>query len=312
MEIYPTADNPAPLGAVVHKVVTRDGAELRALSAPAPVNNAMGTIVFVQGRADFMERYFESMRTAQDLKYAVAAFDFRGQGGSQRLLRSRLRGHARRFADYDEDLRSVLAQLASWNCPKPYFAIGHSTGGNVVLRSLRYKTPLSRVVVTAPLVDLHFGAWPRWAVSSLTALASAFALSWLYLPGLAKLPFLPKDFPGNPLTSDKQRFERDMQTLVEFPVLAVGAPTFGWLQAARASIAELKRWPRKQAVSCPTLIVAAGRETVVEPRAAREFSERVPGVSYIEIKDSLHEILMERDTIRKPFWKAADAFFNPP
>jgi lysophospholipase len=312
MRLHPTVNNPIPMGAVVHKVVTRDGANLRALNAPAPLNNAKGTIVFVQGRADFMERYFESMRTAQDMKYAVASFDFRGQGGSQRLLRNPRRGHGRRFSDYDEDLRSVMTQVVIPNCPKPYFVVAHSTGGNVLLRHLRNRTDFTRAVVTAPLLEFNYGSWPRWVVKLLTFMACSLMLSWLYIPGRKKSSMRREEFARNTFTSDQQRYERDVETIEQFPEVTLGGPTFGWLSAAFASNAELRRWPRKRPVSCPTLIVAAGRERIVDDKAAREFSERVAGVSYIEIKDSKHEILMESDTIRKPFWKAADAFFNPP
>jgi lysophospholipase len=306
--VFPRPDNPAPENTTVHSVFTADGVELRALTALVPA--ARGTIIFLNGRTEFMERYFETMRDAQARDFCVASLDWRGQGGSQRLLNDRMRGYVKSFSDYDEDLRSFMTQIVLKNCPKPYYVIAHSTGGQIVLRALRHRTAFSKVVMTAPLIDLRYGWRPKLYVRFANVVTQVLRLSWMYLPGFSKGPLKQTDFFNNPLTSDKARWDRDTKTLEEQPELAVGGVTFGWLAAAMASIAELKRWPKGQPVSCPTLIVAAGRESVVDPRAARNFSQTVQGISFMQIEGARHEILMEQDSIRRPFWGAFDAFIN--
>jgi lysophospholipase len=306
--VFPRPDNPAPENTTVHSVFTADGVELRALTALVPA--ARGTIIFLNGRTEFMERYFETMRDAQARDFCVASLDWRGQGGSQRLLSDRMRGYVHRFSDYDEDLRSFMTQIVLKNCPKPYYVIAHSTGGQIVLRALRHRTAFSKVVMTAPLIDLRYGWRPKFYVRFANVVTQVLRLSWMYLPGFSKGPLKQTDFFNNPLTSDKARWDRDTKTLEEHPELAVGGVTFGWLAAAMASISELKRWPKGQPVSCPTLIVAAGRESVVDPRAARNFSQTVQGISFMQIEGARHEILMEQDSIRRPFWGAFDAFIN--
>ncbi len=72
------------------RVVTSDGIVLRAMSAR--VANSRGTVVILGGRADFMERYFETARDLMDMGYCVASVDLRGQGGSQRLTRNPMQG----------------------------------------------------------------------------------------------------------------------------------------------------------------------------------------------------------------------------
>jgi lysophospholipase len=303
-QLFPTPDNPAPSNAQHHSVFTQDGVELRAMTGL--ISDAQGTVIVLNGRADFMERYFETMRDAQTRGYSVASFDWRGQGGSQRLLTDRMRS----FSDFDEDLRSFMSQVALKHCPRPFYVIAHSTGGHVALRALRHRTAFKKVVLSAPLIELNYGWWPKTLIQMMNALTWATRLSWLYLPGKKRGPLRRGDFSRNPLTTDEKRYVRDIVTIEEHPELSLGGPTFGWLTACMASIRELKNWPKHQPVSCPTLIVAAGRETVVDARAGRSFAQRVQGISFTQVEGSKHELLIEQDPYRKAFWGAFDAFIK--
>jgi lysophospholipase len=121
-------------------------------------------------------------------------------------------------------------------------------------------------------------------------------------------PLGREDFPGNPLTSDQARWERDSAVLEHAPQLGVGAPTFSWLKAARKSTAALQAmWPRDR-FTCPVLMVAAGLDRVVDNEATHRLAETIPGISLIVIRESLHEILTERDEIRDQFFAVFDAF----
>ncbi len=308
LQLYPHAGNRLPKNAEVHDVVTDDGILLRAMTAGEA--GSKGTVVVLNGRTDFMERYFE---TADDLisrGFVFASFDWRGQGGSQRLRRDRMRGYVSSFGKYDRDLNAVIAKLVKQKCPAPYYALAHSTGANILLRSLRGQTPFSKVVVTAPLLDFIFKPWPRGIAKALAWLAVLTGLGWMYLPGRSRGPMLRNEFDNNPLTSDRARWDRDSTTLEKFPQIATGGPTFSWFRAALSSVARLKKWPRSKLIACPVLIVAAGRELVVDPKAAREFSEQVPGVSFVQIKGAMHEILMEQDRYRQEFWAAFDSYLS--
>jgi lysophospholipase len=299
MELYPTVENPPPAGAKCVGVRTHDGCLLRAMYAP--VEAARGTIVLLGGRGDFMERYFETMRDLMARGYAVASLDFRGQGGSGRLLPNRYRGHIGDFKEFDEDLRAFMVQVVHAECPAPYFAIAHSTGGNILLRNLRHHNWFSKAVAVAPLVGLLYGNWPLSAVRILVFLATSLGLGWLFLPGQAQRPLGRADFPSNPLSSDRKRWMRDSASLERAPQLGLGGPTFSWLKAARQSTAALKAMGPRDSLSCPLLIVAGGLDSVVDGEAMHRFAGRVPGVCLVTIAESLHEILTERDEIRNQF-----------
>jgi lysophospholipase len=303
MELYPTPENPLPPGAECLHVVTRDMVKLRAMTAVPEA--ARGTVVIVGGRGDFAERYFETMRDLMVRGFAVAALDFRGQGGSQRLSKQIYRGPVKSFADFDEDMRAFMEDLVLPYCPRPYYALGHSTGGHVLLRVLRNSNWFRKAVLVAPLVDVIYGPWPRPIAAALVNGANLCGLGSMFLPGVMKKPMGREHFPLNPLTSDEWRWNRDSGTLEVAPHLGLGGATFSWLRAARRSMASVARMGRP---SAPVLIIASGMDRVVSNDAIRKLAERVPGIALATIPCARHEILTENDTVRRQFFAAFDAF----
>jgi len=287
-------------------VKTRDGIKLRAMYAQA--ENPKGTVVIIGGLGDFIERYFETMRDLMARGFTVASFDFRGQGGSERRSSNPLRTQIGDFRDYDEDFSAVMTQVVIAQCPKPYLAVAHSTGGNILLRNLRRRTWFAKAIILAPLIGLVYGLWPRPVVQVLTFLCTSLGLGWMFLPLQKREPRDREDFPGNPLTSDRNRWERDSAVLEHAPRLGTGVPTFSWLKAARKSTAALRAMQARDRFTCPILMVAAGLDRIVDNEAMHRLAERIPGISLIAIPESLHEILTERDEIRNQFLAVFDAF----
>jgi lysophospholipase len=308
MKIHPTLDNQPPAGTMCHDVTTSDGVHLRAVVARQ--TKSRGTLFVLNGRADFSERYFEFTKEMQARGFATVSFDWRGQGGSQRLLRDELRGFVKSFADFDKDLEAIIALAKRLDMPEPYYAFAHSTGGQILLRALRSKTWFKRAVITSPLMGFHYGRWPMPVVHLLNFLAFVTRLHWLYLPGFARGPMKRSEFSDNPLTSDRGRWNRDITTIETFPEISLGGPTFSWLRAAMKSFADLRNWPRGRGPSCPTMIVMAGQDKVVNNVDCRRFVEQVPGFTVLTIADSRHEILMENNGIREKFLAAFDSFMG--
>lgn len=306
MELYPTADNPLPSGAVCLGVRAVDGHLLRAMYAPVAASR--GTVVLLGGRGDFMERYFETMRDLMSRGFAVASVDFRGQGGSARLLSNRYRGHIQDFRAFDRDLQALMSTVVQPHCPQPFFAIGHSTGGNILIHSLRKHHWFTRAVTVAPLIGLQYGYWPLPVVRMLLVLTTSLGLGWLFLPGQNRRPLGRSDFAGNLLSADHRRWMRDSGILEAAPQLGLGGPTFSWLKAARKSTSSLKAMTSRDKLSCPLLIVQAGLDRVVDNEAMHRFAGRVPGVRLVTIRESLHEILTEHDDVRSQFLAIFDSF----
>src|ERR1700724_2220788 len=126
--------NPAPDDVVTGVLKTPHGVSLR-LPRWAPPPGRKGTVCLFQGRAEFIEKYFETVRDLRARGFAVATLDWRGQGLSDRPLADPRKGHIDDFAQYDVDLETFMKEVVLPDCPPPLFAVAHSTGGTILLRA---------------------------------------------------------------------------------------------------------------------------------------------------------------------------------
>ncbi|MDP4823583.1 MAG: alpha/beta hydrolase [Aestuariivirgaceae bacterium] len=310
MSLTRTPGNEPPEGLVTGHFLTSDGLRLR--FGVSRVAHARGTVVVLQGRGDFFERYLETFRDLNAMGYAAASFDFRGQGASPRLQADPLRSNVPDFKLYDEDLASFMKHQVLPDCTAPFYLIGHSMGGCVALRALQKHNWFSRAVLTSPMLDVNTGRWPKPMARFIATFLTLLGFGDYLAPGRPGRPLGPDDFYGNDLTGDKLRYDRDQRVLQASPGLGIGGATLGWLRGAFAAMRTLSRLPEGTMLLAPTLIVAAGRERVTVTEACRDFARRVVNVSFVIIGESRHEILMEKDAVRAQFWAAFESFVSPP
>jgi lysophospholipase len=288
-------------------IVARDGTRLRTALFEAPATR--GLCVLLQGQTEFIEKYGEVIGELNRRGFSVATFDWRSQGGSGRLLDDAMKVHVARFAQYDDDLESFLEQVVAPRGQKP-IVLAHSMGGHNLIRALHVRPEaFAAAAFSAPMLGLPArDGIPPWLAKRLSRLAASFGFSERYAPGMAGRDPLNQTFERQNLTSDRFRFERTLAILKADPSLRVGGPTWGWVAAAYASIAEVNARGYAEAIKTPVLLAGAGRDRVVAVEADRAFARRLPNARYVEFADSEHEILMENDSIRARFWSAFDDF----
>ena len=299
--------NPVPDEAATAMLQTPDGVMLRyARWAPPP--GRKGTVCVFQGRTEFIEKYFEVVRDLRARGFAVATFDWRGQGLSERLLSDRFRGHIGNFSEYMTDLETFMKEVVLPDCPPPLFALAHSMGASVLIQAAaKGHRWFDRMVLTAPLIRLAqrrmFGMAP-----GLARLLRMSGRGGGYVPGGGATVLSTRPFLGNPLTSDPVRYARAAAVLEAEPALGLGAPTIAWADAAFRVMAQIRptTWPAR--IRQPMLIVAAGQDHLVSTPAIETFAIHLRAGSHVIIPGALHEIMMEQDVFRNQFWAAFDAF----
>jgi lysophospholipase len=143
-----------------------------------------GTVILLQGRNEFIEKYFETVNDLRRRGFAAVVYDPRGQGGSARLLRNRRKGHVRDFADHVNDLDTIMQEVVLPDCPPPYFILAHSTGAVVALLSAqRLRSQIERMILTAPLIAVPQGS-PKW-IARATGSLMYLGLGETFCPGVA-------------------------------------------------------------------------------------------------------------------------------
>ena len=154
MDLISIPANPVPEDVVTGMLKARDGVSIR-FARWHPPPGRKGTVCLFQGRAEFIEKYFETVRELRARGFAVATMDWRGQGGSDRALSDPRKGHAGDFAEYERDVEVLMKEVVLPDCPPPIFAIGHSMGGTVLLRVARQGSRwFDRIVLSAPMIRL--------------------------------------------------------------------------------------------------------------------------------------------------------------
>ncbi|MFV0298005.1 MAG: alpha/beta fold hydrolase [Hyphomicrobiaceae bacterium] len=307
------ARNPMPNGAIVGYFAGDDGVRMRYARWDATRGPRRGTACIFTGRGEAIEKYFETIADLRRRGFAVAIHDWRGQGGSERLLANPSKGHISTFATYDADLTRFMKDVVLPDCPPPFVGIGHSMGGNILLRqSVIPGLWFDRMVLSAPLLDVARDRLPMspWLVRNIVAIAGLGPMGRLYVPGGSDVPFDIQPFEGNPFTSDPERFQRNRQLVEQRPELGIGSPTLGWLRAAYRSCRMIMKPEFGRRVCIPMLLVAAGQDRVVSSSAIETFGSRLKSGAKVAIAGANHELLHERDEFRQRFWAAFDAYLG--
>ena len=273
-----------------------------------------GICLLLNGQTEFIEKYFEVIDELRGRGFSVVTFDWRGQGGSDRLLPDRRKAHIEDFSAYDQDLDAVMRDLAAPLAAQlrlPVFAMAHSMGGHILLRRLHdIAGEFAAAILCAPMLGINPRGAPWWVVERIAFLLNRKTPSTEFVWSMADRDQLTLSFAQQIVTSDPGRYARNQALLAADPELRLNGPTWGWLAAALRALARSRGPGFAEAIATPTLVLGAGQDRICDTAAARAFAARMPHAQFVEIAGAEHEILMERDVFRAQFWSAADEFLK--
>lgn len=176
-----------------------------ALARPRDARTA-GTVLLLEGRGEFLEKYGPTVVRLVARGFVVLGFDWRGQGASPRLVPGSARGHVRRFEDYLEDLACVAARAEALGLPRPWYLLAHSMGAHLALRWLVEDCRRAeRAALVAPMFDIDFRPLPRNVVEPIVKTAVLLGAEYRYAPG-QRDPRSRCRFESNPATSCPEGF----------------------------------------------------------------------------------------------------------
>jgi len=307
MKLVSIPANPVPDNVVSGVIKTPDNVSLR-FARWAPPPGRRGTVVVLQGRAEYIEKYFETVRDLRARGFAVATFDWRGQGLSDRALSDKRKGHVRNFKEFATDLSAIMEQVVLPDCPPPIYLLAHSMGGAIAVAACHDGSRwFERVVLSAPMIALPPSPLTRVA-GPLARTLRLFGSGSAYIPSGNGALTGKQEFIANPLTSDPVRYARNVAVLEEAPELGLGAPTVAWADAALRTMKRFAEPGYAGRIRQPILMVAAGRDEVVSTTAIEQFGMNLLAGRHLILAGAKHEILQEQDHYRGQFWAAFDAF----
>lgn len=248
--------------------------------------NPKGTLVVMHGYYDHVGIFGKAIKFGLDNGLAVLAFDLPGHGlssGEQVVID---------LFDQYADVLDVILNAAQQHLPSPYYALGQSTGGSVLLNYLwRYDAAralplLERIALCAPLV-LPRG-W-RYSGRFVYKLVHRF---------IKRLPRGPSRSSHDP---DFNRFI-DEQDCLQSPSLSVR-----WVGA-------MKVWDRQFRAFPPldkSILVIQGTKdfTVAWRYNLQQIQRALPNARIELIPDAGHQLVNEAEDLRASIFNAINRHF---
>jgi len=301
-----TPEAPVPAGGAAEWFTGAGGARLRAALFPA-VGESRGSVVLSGGRTEPIEKYFEVIGELTGRGFGVLAHDWRGQGLSYRAFPDRLKGHADGYRDFVDDYHALLAAFEE-RLPGPWIAMGHSMGGCLTLLALAHgeAARFAGAMLSAPMLGLQTAPAPVAAARFLATFNRRIGRGGAFVGANPGKPF-DDAFEGNILTHDPARFARHRAQVAACPDLALGAPTWSWLEFAFRAGAWLARPSNLKGVALPLTLCSAEQDRLVDNAAQRHAVASLPNARFVNVPGAFHEILMETDDKRAVFWAEFDA-----
>ncbi|MGC8644217.1 MAG: lysophospholipase [Isosphaeraceae bacterium] len=250
-----------------HTVPSRDGLPLKVRCWFTP--RARGMVVVAHGLGDHAGAYAHLAEAiGRPLGVDFLAPDFRGHGRSPGR-----RGVVRRYEDLVEDLNAIVAWARSRHPELPLFVLGHSNGGQVVLRmALRPPPGLAGVIASNPAIQIAMPVPP--AKLKLGKLLLSLA-PWLTLRSNAPCTWMTRD----PAMQQKYRADGLRHNRVSAPLY------FGMVEGGEMLLA------RAGEITTPILMIIGGQDPVIDPATSREFFDRLasPDKTLLLYPKMLHE-----------------------
>ncbi|WP_025896803.1 alpha/beta hydrolase [Kordiimonas gwangyangensis] len=174
-----------PEDAVFGQFEADDGESIRYARFPASkVIEPKGTIIFMPGRTEFIEKFLEDVHLFNQMGFACAAMDLRGQGMSFRPHPNRNKHFVKTFDTHISDVRAFFDKKLINKMPKPFILMGHSAGSHVILRFLHdHPDYVEAAITVAPMVKIYTKPLPAFFVNGLPAVMRALGQGAAYIPG---------------------------------------------------------------------------------------------------------------------------------
>ncbi len=302
----------APKDTVFDYFKSTDGEQIRFARFPASnVLDIKGTVIFMPGRTEFIEKFIEDVHIFNSLGFACAAMDLRGQGMSHRPHHNRDKHFVRSFDPHLDDVKQFFEQKLIDKMEKPFILMGHSAGSHVILRFLKEHPGYADAAITvAPMVKINGGGIPSFVIKGLTWTMRHLGLGASYIPGHTAFKTGRWGWRKK-LTHDDERFEdEDYFIQNKDKRLAVGGATHKWLWEALKSTGKLNAAGYAEKIETPVLMLQAGEDSIVDNSAQDKIVERMPNARLVKIEGAMHEILKEKDEHRKAVWMAIRDFMS--
>ena len=267
-----------------------------------------GTVLLFPGRTEYIEKYGRTARALAARGLTTLAVDWRGQGIADRLVDDPATGHVHWFADYQIDVKAMLAAARELQLPEPYYLLAHSMGGCIGLRALHQGLPVAAACFSGPMWGIRMAAATRPAAWALAWGGTLMGLGHTFAPGTGSDSYVcTAPFEGNMLTTDRVMWDYMKAQLDTHPELLLGGPSLRWLHEALRECRELNRLPSPPQ---PAITFLGVNERIVDTARIHDRMAQWPNGRLEMVEPGEHEVLMEGPETQARIFDQMLAFFK--
>ncbi|MDX2012124.1 MAG: alpha/beta hydrolase, partial [Myxococcaceae bacterium] len=272
------------------------------------VPNEKAAVVLLTGRTEPVRKFAELLDDLQRAGFSTYAMDHRGQGASGRMLPNPQKGYVDSFDDYGTDLHTFITTVVRPATDKKVFVVAHSMGGAVAVDANdRFPGDADALVLSSPMLEIDTGAFPAPIASTLGAAACGASDGSAYAIGSSDYRE-ETDLEKSTVTKSAARFEWKRLLFNESPELRIGGLTWRWLCESLTASSYAEQLGRYSAT--PTLIIQAGKDSIVKPGGQKRYCDAAPACQLTVIDEALHEHFAERDALRNRAVERTLKFFE--
>lgn len=282
-------------------------------------NGSLGTALILAGRAESALKFIELAEDFIHQGYStVYVLDQRGQGLSTRLQKNfgvndsnYEKVHLDQSNNMTLDLATFINNEMTQNSRPPYIAVGHITGALPLVNYIQMvpgKPVFEKVVLVSPLFKLKTGFFEQALFNYVIAPLYSFSDD-------SRVPFQEKknqlgEFAKNNRTQSQARFDLVKNTIKIVPESFSENSTVRWAKEIFSFQKEILSNTGR--ISTPVLMVTAKADELLDNSVSSKFcSEKIDDCQYLEIDNSKHWVLFEKDSVRNKSMQAIFNFLRP-
>ena len=240
----------------------------------------LGVIHFIHGFGEGVEHFEETAEYFTGNGYACTAHDLRGFGkmpDKTRGQRWAARGVTPGYEYFLEDLKTVRRKIEQWYPGLPSVLFGFSMGGNIIINYLlKYsQEQYEKVILVSPWLRLYKSP-PRFVETMGRLIGKASPK--LTVSAHLKLRYLSRDTEKMYRLKANNIYHNRISLRMYTEVASAGEYA---MQNA-------------DQITAPVLLLCAGKDRIVSPKAIREFSGKTKeNVTFIEYPDAYHYLHLD-------------------
>lgn len=280
-------------------IETTDKRRLRVVTFSIKYGRQKGTVIFLPGMSDRLERYADLFSQLIKRDFSYASLDWYGQGGSVSASDSEAENIRPTF-DINQhigDLDEFLHRIIYTDFPPPYYFLGYDMGCLIAIAGLDViNNQCNRFIGISPLftpLGYKIGSFQ----DKISQTLKDFGLGRIKLRHQARL------LQTDDLTAEKAKKEDNGENQLQFalPDRRLLADVFNAAKYAKQRL-------QKNDLRFPAFFITGHNDRLVNPCEIRHFSDKVRLADTMTLFGAGHDIFHGSPRNNKQFWALFDAF----